>query len=91
PPADLALVHLGGAAMPSTHAARTAAVATVSDGGDVVHVAGPAGLGFVLAAGTMLVGDCLVYLGAPFLSGPTPGEQRPSGANPAAGGGVDKT
>src|SRR5437899_5270164 len=64
PPADLALVHLSGAAMPSTHAARTAAASTAL----VVAVAWSTARvrlvwGLALAAGTVVIGACLVYLG----------------------------
>jgi membrane-associated phospholipid phosphatase len=64
PPADLALVHLGGAAMPSTHAARTAATATAV----IVAVTWRSprarfGWGLVLATITVVIGACLVYLG----------------------------
>jgi membrane-associated phospholipid phosphatase len=64
PPADLALVHLGGPAMPSTHAARTAAAATAV----LVAVTWTSpkarfGWGLVLATITVVIGACLVYLG----------------------------
>lgn len=64
PPADLALVHLSGPGMPSTHAARTAAAATA-----IMAAATWATprirltWGLVLGAGTALIGLCLVYLG----------------------------
>jgi membrane-associated phospholipid phosphatase len=64
PPADLALVHVSGMAMPSTHAARTAAAASA------VFVAATWSTprarwswGLVMAAGTVVIGACLVYLG----------------------------
>jgi membrane-associated phospholipid phosphatase len=64
PPAELALVHVSGAAMPSTHAARTAAAAAA------VLVAATwstrrarRNWGLVMAAGTVAIGACLVYLG----------------------------
>ncbi|MGW5366435.1 phosphatase PAP2 family protein [Actinopolymorpha pittospori] len=64
PPTDLALVHLGGAAMPSTYAAATSAAAAA------VVVATTSATprwrllcGIVVAAGTVLIGCCLVYLG----------------------------
>ncbi len=64
PPAELALVHLSGAAMPSTHATRTAAVAAAV----LVAVtwSSPRNRLYgcsVLAGGTAVVGVCLVYLG----------------------------
>jgi membrane-associated phospholipid phosphatase len=64
PPADLVLVHLGGSAMPSTHAAGTAAAAAAL----LVAVTWSTSRarlywGAVLAGGTVVVGICLVYLG----------------------------
>lgn len=64
PPAELALVHLSGAAMPSTHATRTAAAAAAV----LVAVTWSTSRarlywGAVLAGGTGVVGICLVYLG----------------------------
>ncbi len=64
PPADLALVHLGGASMPSTHAALTAAAATAvllattwtSSRARFLWT-------LILAAGAALVAVCMVYLG----------------------------
>ncbi|MFD2083187.1 undecaprenyl-diphosphatase [Actinopolymorpha cephalotaxi] len=64
PPADLALVHLAGASMPSTHAALTSAAATAvlvattwtSSRARLLWT-------LVLAAGTAFVGVCMVYLG----------------------------
>jgi len=65
PPAELALVHLSGPAMPSTHATRTAAAAAAV----LVAVTWSAPRTrlywcSVLAGGTAVVGVCLVYLGA---------------------------
>ncbi|MET9019658.1 phosphatase PAP2 family protein [Actinopolymorpha sp. NPDC004070] len=64
PPADLALVHITGASMPSTHAALTSAAATA------VLVATTWGSTrarrlwtLILAAGCVFVGLCMVYLG----------------------------
>ena len=65
PPAELALVHLSGAAMPSTHAARTAAAAAAVL--VAVNWSAPRTRMYwcaVLASGTAVVGVCLVYLGA---------------------------
>ncbi|MEP7368087.1 MAG: phosphatase PAP2 family protein [Dermatophilaceae bacterium] len=64
PPAAVALVHLSGAAMPSTHAARSAAAAAAV----LVAVTWSTSRarlywGVVLAGGTVVVGVCLVYLG----------------------------
>lgn len=64
PPAELALVHLSGAAMPSTHATRTAAAAAAV----LVAVTWSAPrtrlYWFSVFAGvTAVVGVCLVYLG----------------------------
>lgn len=69
PPADLALVPTGGTAMPSSIGALTAgaAVPLILWGlrrGDVVGRT----LAAVLAAGTVLVGLSMVYLGAHWLS-----------------------
>lgn len=64
PPADLALVHLSGAAMPSTHAARTAAAAAavlVATTWTTPRVR--LAWAFVLTACVVLIGLCLVYLG----------------------------
>lgn len=64
PPAELALVHLGGAAMPSTHATRTA-VAAAAVLVAVTWSASRTRLYWcaVLAGGAAVVGVCLVYLG----------------------------
>lgn len=64
PPADLALVHLGGTSMPSNHAALTSAAATAlllattwtSTRARLLST-------LILAAGTAIVGVCMVYLG----------------------------
>ena len=64
PPADLALVHLGGASMPSTHAARTAAVAAAVWAAVAWSSARARRVGaVVLGCGVAVVGACLVYLG----------------------------
>jgi membrane-associated phospholipid phosphatase len=64
PSAELALVHLSGASMPSTYTARTAAAAaavllavTWSTSRTRLY------WGAVLAGGTAIVGVCLMYLG----------------------------
>lgn len=69
PPADLALVHLAGDAMPSTHAARTAAAAAAFLVG-VTWSSSRARLrwGLALAAGTVVVGVCLTYIGVHWAS-----------------------
>ncbi|WP_020578219.1 phosphatase PAP2 family protein [Actinopolymorpha alba] len=69
PPADLALVHVSGFAMPSTHAAATSAAAAAV----VVATSFAASrwrllCGIVLAAGTTLIGFFLVYLGVHWLT-----------------------
>ncbi|NYH92768.1 phosphatase PAP2 family protein [Actinopolymorpha rutila] len=64
PPADLALVHLAGASMPSTHAALTSAAATavlLATRWTSSRARFPWAL--ALAAGAALVGVCMVYLG----------------------------
>ena len=64
PPADQALVHLGGASMPSTHAARTAAVAAAVWAAVAWSSARARRTGaVVLGWGVAVVGACLVYLG----------------------------
>ena len=62
PPADLALVHLAGPAMPSTHAALSAAA------GAAVFLAlsravPRAYLGLLIAMVVLGIGACMVYLG----------------------------
>jgi membrane-associated phospholipid phosphatase len=64
PPAELALVHVSGAAMPSTHAARTAAAAVaVLVAATWSSESARRSWGLVMAAGTVIIGACLVYLG----------------------------
>jgi undecaprenyl-diphosphatase len=64
PPADLALVHLGGASMPSTHAAFTSAAATALLLATTWTSTRARFLwALILAAGTAVVGVCMVYLG----------------------------
>jgi len=64
PPADLALVHLGGTSMPSTYAAATAAAAAaVSVAMSSVATRYRVLIATALAAGTVGIGCCLVYLG----------------------------
>ncbi|MGW0230823.1 phosphatase PAP2 family protein [Actinopolymorpha singaporensis] len=64
PPSDLALVHLGGASMPSTHAALTSAAATALLLATTLRSTRARFLwALILAAGTAVVGVCMVYLG----------------------------
>jgi undecaprenyl-diphosphatase len=69
PPADLALVHIHSFAMPSTHAACTAAVATAA-ACSLTGVSPRARRGIViaLASAVGLVGVAMVYLGGHWLT-----------------------
>lgn len=65
PPAELALVHVGGTSFPSTQAADTAAVATAlmfATAWATVRAARAAAVGLTVLVA--LVGVCMVYLGA---------------------------
>jgi membrane-associated phospholipid phosphatase len=69
PPAALTLVHLGGSAMPSTHAAGTAAAATAALLClDWLRSSARAAVGAVLAAALGAIGLSMIYLGGHWLS-----------------------
>jgi undecaprenyl-diphosphatase len=69
PPMPPSLVYLGGFAMPSTHAARTAAIATAA----VIALTGVTPLtrrivGVAAGGAVVVVGLCMVYLGGHWLT-----------------------
>ena len=65
PPQDLTMVHLGGWSFPSTHAAATAALAVAGLTGTRWASARRArSAAVVLALAVAVVGGCMVYLGA---------------------------